>query len=295
MWVIGEYGGSKSLPSSGFWPAEKLHFSAGVTFHLSIPQWSRWGLSWEVLRLLGIHGLLGCQGPFSAQKLTWGRDESWQWDKLPEENNKAEFREATWLLWQILSGKMPSWGHLGERAGSLSECWARLGRGLGPRRRLRCGREGQCIIHTLDVLLYLEAGCVHCVGSFPMAVWLGHQTSNGMLLVECETEISSGRNWRDFTKTLGKLDFPDPHGGYFSLIFTERKILPLFFSFCSSFKIPYLPSSCCRNTQTHDITFLFWCNSNKKLKSSSCNWEDGTLLVEYHVSLKYPCGPEVLS
>lgn len=56
-----------------------------------------------------------------------------------------------------------------------------------------------------------QAGCVHCVGSFPMAVWLGHQMSNGMLLVECETEISSGRNWRDFTKTLGKPDFHTIH------------------------------------------------------------------------------------
>ena len=61
-----------------------------------------------------------------------------------------------------------------------------------------------------------------------MAVWLGHQMSNGMLLVQCETEISNRRSWRDFAKTLGKLDFPDPHSGYSSLIFAKCKILTLF-------------------------------------------------------------------
>ena len=62
--------------------------------------------------------------------------------------------------------------------------------------------------YTLDVPLHCKAGCIHCVGSFPMALWLGRQMSNRMLLAECETGVSSGRNLRDIYQDFGKARHP---------------------------------------------------------------------------------------
>lgn len=130
----------------------------GVTFHLYIPQWTV-GLSWKALELLCIHGLLECQGPVSVRELTWGKDESWQWDRLPSGSKEGEFREASWPLQQVPLGKISPWGYVGEWAGSSPECWAPLVRDLTPHGRLRHGPVGQCII--------LHFGC-----SFTLQGWM---------------------------------------------------------------------------------------------------------------------------
>lgn len=203
-------------------------------------------------------------GPFSAQKLTWGRMKAdsgtschkritrWSLERLP-------------VLWQILSGRNAFLGgHLGGRAGSISECWARLGRASASWAE---GVDEKASVYSHFGCSFISRGwlCSLCrvlpYGSVA-GTW---NECNGMLLVECETEISSGkiggtlpRLWES-RLLIHTVDTSE-------LIFTERRSAFVFFFICSSFKIPYLPSSCCRNTQTHDITFLFGCGSNKEVK-----------------------------